>query len=298
MQGCAQTRRRSSPSISTTGPAARSTARSAQLAEYYPTRTERAIFEHYRREIAAAIGRGKQFVDLGAGDCGKAAEWLPYLAPSRYVAVDIAPQELADALTHLAAECPDIEVTGIVADFTHGLDLAAELSDDAVTFFYPGSSIGNFAPSDALALLRAMHRHGAERPGSGLLIGVDTRKDVSRMVAAYDDACGVTAAFNRNVLRHVNRVASCDFEPRRFAHVAFFNDTHSRIEMHLEARETHVVRIDGTPRRFSAGERIHTENSYKYSPPEFEALLRQAGWRHMQRWQDEHDDFAVWYATA
>ncbi|HVO90736.1 MAG TPA: L-histidine N(alpha)-methyltransferase [Casimicrobiaceae bacterium] len=269
-----------------------------ELPEYYPTRTEAAIFAHHRLDIATLIGRGKQLVDLGAGDCGKAAQWLPWLAPSRYVAVDIASGELERALARLTCDFPEIEVVGIVADFTHALDLRTDLGNEPATFFYPGSSIGNFTPDEALGLLRSIHAHVVDRPGSGLLIGVDTRKDSRRLVAAYDDALGVTAAFNRNVLNHVNRILGSDFDPRHFAHVAFFNDTHSRIEMHLEALEAQVVRIDGAPRRFECGERIHTENSYKYAPDEFAVLLRDGGFARVTRWSDPAGDFAVFHATA
>jgi len=268
-----------------------------ELPEYYPTRTEAAIFARHRLDIAALVGRGKQLVDLGAGDCGKAALWLPYLAPARYLAVDIAGDELERALAHLANDFPDIDVVGVVADFTHGLDLRNDLTAEPATFFYPGSSIGNFGPDEALALLRSIREHAVERSGSGLLIGVDTRKDVRRLVDAYDDRLGVTAAFNRNVLHHVNRVLGADFDLERFAHVALYNPIDNRIEMHLEARVAHVVHIDGVPRRFAAGERIHTENSYKYAPDDFEILLRRARFAQVKRWTDDAEDFAVFYAT-
>jgi dimethylhistidine N-methyltransferase len=267
-----------------------------ELPEYYPTRTERAIFAQNRMAIAAAIGRGKQFVDLGAGDCGKAATWLPYLAPSRYLAVDIAAEELARSLAILSVEFPEIDVVGIVTDFTHGLDLRADLTADPVTFFYPGSSIGNFTREEAGEFLSAIYAHCAQREGSGLLIGVDTRKDVARLTAAYADALGVTAAFNRNVLNHINRILHTDFAPQAFAHVAVYDDVVGRIEMHLEARMAQTVMIDGEPRHFAQGERIHTENSYKYAPREFELLLRTVGFTRVTCWQDPAGDFAVFYA--
>ena len=268
-----------------------------ELPEYYPTRTEAAIFARHRLEVAGLIGRGKQFVDLGAGDCGKAAQWLPYLSPSRYVAVDIAAGELERALARLAPDFPEIEIIGVVADFTQRFDLRDDLGPEPTTFFYPGSSIGNFAPDQALAMLAAIHGHAVERPGSGLLIGVDTRKDARRLTAAYADALGVTAAFNRNVLHHVNRIVGSDFQPAHFAHVAFYNEPLSRIEMHLEARGEQIVNVAGVPRRFASGERIHTENSYKYAPAEFEQMLRRAGFVHVMQWTDPARDFAVFYAT-
>jgi dimethylhistidine N-methyltransferase len=268
------------------------------LPEYYPTRTERAIFAAHRDDIAAAIGRGRQFVDLGAGDCGKAESWLPIVAPTRYVAVDIAAEAIGRALARMAIEFPEIEMLGIVTDFARGIDLRADLASTPTTFFYPGSSIGNFAPADARTFLQTIHAHcGAHGDVSGgLLIGVDTKKDKARLDAAYDDALGVTAAFNRNVLNHVNRVLGCDFQPTAFAHRGFYDEAAGRIEMHLEATTAQVVRIDGLPRAFAAGERIHTENSYKYTPAEFATLLGEAGFRDVRCWQDPAGDFAVFHA--
>jgi dimethylhistidine N-methyltransferase len=268
-----------------------------ELPEYYPTRTERAIFSEHRDAIAESVGRGKQFVDLGAGDCCKALAWLPYLAPSRYIAVDIAVEEIARSLAKMAPEFPEIEMLGIVADFTRGLDLTQDLDAGPATFFYPGSSIGNFTPRDALAFLRDVHRHCVGRDGSGLLIGVDMKKDKARLDAAYDDSVGVTAAFNRNVLHHVNRLLGSDFRPEAFAHRGFYNAEEGRIEMHLEARSTQFVRLPGATRTFVEGELIHTENSYKYTPAEFTVLLQEAGFRAVRCWQDAAHDFAVFHAA-
>jgi dimethylhistidine N-methyltransferase len=267
-----------------------------ELPEYYPTRTEAAIFARYREDIAAAAGNDREFVDLGAGDCAKAAQWFPFVAPWRYVGVDIAPDALVPALSRLAATYPAIDVCGVLTDFTHGLELGRDLSGDAATFFYPGSSIGNFTPIEAARFLHAIRRH-CRRDGSGVLIGVDTKKDRARLEAAYDDAAGVTAAFNRNALAHVNRVLGTRFAPDAFAHVAFYNERDSRIEMHLEARTAQTIVVDGIARTFAAGERIHTENSYKYAPDEFTAMLERAGFAHVQCWQDDAGDFAVYYGA-
>jgi L-histidine N-alpha-methyltransferase len=267
-----------------------------ELPEYYPTRTERAIFGERRDEIARAIGRGGQFVDLGAGDCAKGANWLPHVTPKRYVAVDIAAGAIDRALARLAPEHPGVEWLGVVADFTAGLDLEADLADLPTTFFYPGSSIGNFAPGEALAFLRAIRRHCVV-PGSGLLLGVDTRKEKARLDAAYDDALGVTAAFNRNVLNHVNRVLGSDFVAGAYAHRAAYDAQAGRVEMHLESVSTQRVSLDGSVRSFAAGERIHTENSYKYAPAEMAALLGDAGFNALRCWQDPRGDFAVFHAA-
>jgi dimethylhistidine N-methyltransferase len=268
-----------------------------ELQEYYPTRTERAIFSEHRDAIALAAGRGKQLVDLGAGDCAKALAWLPLLAPARYIAVDIAGVEIARSLARMAPDFPEIGMLGIVADFACGLDLGDDLDPGPVTFFYPGSSIGNFDLDEAGAFLRDIHRHCAGSEESGLLIGVDTKKDPARLNAAYDDAVGVTAAFNRNVLRHVNRILGSDFRPEAFAHRGFYNPEAGRVEMHLEATSAQTVQLPGAIRTFAAGERIHTENSYKYTPAEFTQLLQSAGFRRIRCWQDARRDFAVFYAS-
>lgn len=267
-----------------------------RLPEYYPTRTERAIFAAHRADLRRTVGTGGELVDLGAGDCGKAPLWLDLFAPSRYVAVDIARGALARALPPLAARHPHLDVLGVVADFTRGLDLSRDLGGGPVTFVYPGSSIGNFAPGDALRLLRAIRLH-CDDDTSGLVIGVDTKKDVARLEAAYDDAEGITAAFNRNVLLHVNRILGTRFDPAAFAHVAFYASEASRIEMHLEACSEQTIVVDGVARSFARGERILTEHSYKYAPPEFEALLRDAGFRRVVRFLDARGDFAVYYAA-
>jgi len=268
-----------------------------ELPEYYATRTERSIFEANRAEIANAIGAGGQFVDLGAGDGAKAEAWLPYLVPKRYVAVDIAGHALKRTLERLAPRFPDVKMTGVVTDFTSGLDLEADLTAEPVAFFYPGSSIGNFTPEDSIELLRRVQAYCARRPGSGLLIGVDTKKSRARLEAAYDDRLGVTALFNRNVLNHVNRLIGSDFDVAAFRHRAFYAEDRARIEMHLEALNDHAVTLDGAPRRFAEGERIHTENSYKYAPDEFDTLLALAGFATVRRWLDANGDFAVFWAA-
>ena len=265
--------------------------------EYYPTRTETAIFDRERQAIVAAIGAGKQLVDLGAGDCAKAEGWLRWLRPSTYVAVDIAADALERALPAVAHAHAGIDIRGILTDFTRGLDVAADIDEGPTTFFYPGSSIGNFTPAHALEFLRDIEGHCSLDGGSGLLIGVDTKKDPVRLCAAYDDAAGVTAAFNRNILRNVNRILGTRFPVDRFAHVARYDEAASRVEMHLEAIDAQPVTIDAITRLFRAGERIHTENSYKYTPAEFVAVLERAGFSSIRVWQDAAGDFAVYYAS-
>jgi dimethylhistidine N-methyltransferase len=268
-----------------------------KLPEYYPTRTEAALFREHRAEIAAAMGSGRQFVDLGSGDCCKALAWLPFVGPLRYVAVDIAESEIHRALTGLARDYPDLELIGVVTDFSRTLELEGVLDAGPATFFYPGSSIGNFAPEDAVTFLRQVHAYCAPRTGSGLLIGVDAKKSSAILDAAYDDALGVTAAFNRNALLHLNRRFGFDFALDGYVHRGFYNEARGRIEMHLEALREQVVDLAGTPRRFARGERIHTENSYKYHAEEFEALLRAAGFRSLRRWQSPDAGYFVFYCA-
>jgi dimethylhistidine N-methyltransferase len=265
-----------------------------ELPEYYITRTERAIFSANLDTIAAVAGRGRQFIDMGAGDCAKGEFLLPALQPRRFIAVDIAAPAIEPALTRLAAAHPEIEFSGVVTDFSETLDLGQELDGGNATFFYPGSSIGNFSRGQALSLLTQIRHLCATR--GGLLIGVDPPKEPARLQAAYDDALGVTAAFNRNVLNHVNALLGTDFDPVAFRHVAFYNTDERRVEMHLEATSAQRVRIAGEERVFAQGERIHTEYSYKYDPETFASLLRRAGFASVVAWQDDAGDFAVYYA--
>jgi dimethylhistidine N-methyltransferase len=268
-----------------------------RLPEYYPTRTEIALFQSRRLEIAKAIGHGRQFVDLGAGDCCKAKGWLPFLEPARYVAVDIAMHEIAAALEKLAPDFPALELVGVATDFSRALELDGILSDTPALFFYPGSSIGNFTPAEATAFLAHVHRYCLARPGSSLLIGVDGKKEKSLLDAAYDDALGVTASFNRNALRHVNARFGLGFDVSGFAHVGFYNEAQGRIEMHLESVRDQSVHLDGSERRFRPGDRIHTENSYKYTPAEFEAVLAGAGFGSVRRWDAEGVAYSVFLAS-
>jgi dimethylhistidine N-methyltransferase len=267
-----------------------------ELPEYYPTRTEAAIIARHGTEIARTIGPGATLIDLGAGNCAKAASLFPLLHPAQYVAVDISVEFLHEAIARLRQGFPFIEMTELGRDFSQRLDLPVEVRTEKRVFFYPGSSIGNFTPDQACAFLRRA-RDQCDEDG-GLLIGVDLVKDSAVLDAAYDDELGVTGAFNLNLLRHVNRLIGADFALPQWRHVAFFNATESRIEMHLEARSALTVRWQGGERRFAAGERIHTENSYKYRPPAIAGLLEQAGFASEAVWTDPQQWFALVYARA
>lgn len=262
-----------------------------ELPEYYPTRTEAAIFERHGAGIAESVGAGATLVDLGAGNCAKAARLFPLLAPSQYVPIDISADFLHAAVTQLERQFPDIAMLPLGMDFSSALDLPPAVSRVRRLFFYPGSSIGNFAPDQALAFLRRLRNADGD-----LLIGVDLVKDQAVLDAAYDDALGVTAGFNLNLLNHLNRLLGADFNLREWRHRGFFNPRQSRVEMHLEARRDVVVRWQGGERRFGEGERIHTENSYKYTPDGFAGLLRQAGYQPAHVWTDERDWFMVCHA--
>jgi dimethylhistidine N-methyltransferase len=267
-----------------------------ELPEYYPTRTEAAIVARHGADLARAIGPGATLIDLGAGNCAKAATLFPLLHPAQYVAVDISADFVRDALGRLQQRFPHIEMTALGLDFSERLELPDVVSHGQRLFFYPGSSIGNFTPEEALAFLRRL-RSQCDSDG-GLLIGIDLVKDSAILDAAYDDELGVTAAFNLNVLRHVNRLLGADFQVRQWRHRGFFNAAESRIEMHLEAREAVLVRWPGGERRFGAGERIHTENSYKYRQPAAIGLLEQAGFGSAKVWTDPDNWFALIYARA
>ncbi|MFT3822075.1 MAG: L-histidine N(alpha)-methyltransferase [Rubrivivax sp.] len=270
-----------------------------ELPEYYPTRTEAALMQRQAGPIAAAVRTalpaGFALVDLGAGDGAKAERLFAALQPAHYVALDIAEDQLRRALAALQQRHPTLPVSGVVCDFSQRLRLPAGLHEGPSLVFYPGSSIGNFAPEQALRLLRQARELAA---GGALLIGADLVKPRAVLEAAYDDAPGVTAAFNLNLLRHLNALLGSDFDVRDWQHLAVFDEARSRIEMHLQARRELTVRWPGHQRRFAAGERLHTENSYKWTPAAFQALLQAAGWREVRAWQDERGWFGVFFARA
>lgn len=265
------------------------------LPEYYPTRTEQALLHRHADAIARSVGSGAVLVDLGAGNCEKARALFPALKPRQYVAVDISTEFLEDALCGLQEAFPDIHMLAVDADLSVDLVLPAPVHAEPRVFFYPGSSIGNFDAEDAVALLSRIRRLCTD--SGGLLIGVDLIKEQAILEAAYDDELGITAAFNRNVLNRLNRLIGSDFSPRDWKHRAIYNHAQFRIEMHLEAASDNVVSWPGGGRRFSAGERIHTENSYKYQLDDFKAMLNQAGFSEIRAWTDDQQWFAVCYAS-
>jgi len=270
-----------------------------ELPEYYPTRTEAAILAQHGDAIAAAVhdavGRGATLIDLGAGSCAKAAGLFAAFGTGRYVAVDISAGHLQGALQRLQQCHPAVEMVGVGLDFSARLALPPDLVTGPALVFYPGSSIGNFGPAAALRLLRQAHAVAA---GGALLIGVDRVKPAAVLEAAYDDALGVTAAFNLNLLRHLNRLIGSDFDVRQWQHLARYDRAASRIEMHLRARQSLRVRWPGAERAFAAGEGIHTEDSYKWEPADFESLLHDAGFGRVRHWSDAQGWFSVMLART
>lgn len=279
-----------------------------ELPEYYPTRTEAAVFAQHGADMAHHVPEGAVLVDLGAGSCAKASRLFPVLQPTAYVPVDISVEYLRDTLAALQQRHPDLPMLGLGMDFSTrfmlGPDATTWLSERALAqqprvVFYPGSSIGNFLPDEALALLCQAHAVcEAGGDGGGLLIGVDRVKPRAVLEPAYDDALGVTAAFNRNLLRHVNRLIGADFAPAAWQHVGLYNADESRIEMHLQAIGPQTVRWSDGARTFHDGERLHTENSYKWQPEDFASLLREAGFGQPRHWTDANSWFSVFWAPA
>lgn len=267
-----------------------------ELPEYYPTRTERAILQRQAGAIAGCAGTGRVVVDLGAGDCRKAELLLPALAPRGYVAVDVSVAFLRESLQRLQRAHPDVAMTGLATDFSRGLSLPAQMPPGPRLLFYPGSSIGNFAPAQALTFLRSLRRAAGD--DGALLIGIDLVKDSATLTAAYDDALGVTAAFNRNVLNGVNRVIGSDFRIADWQHLARYDERAARIEMWLVARGDVTVRWRGGQRRFAAGERLLTEYSHKYRIDDFVATLTSAGFGPARVFTDGQARFAVICAPA
>ena len=263
------------------------------LPEYYLTRTELAILADVAPRLARQLPRHSVLIEYGANDEMKAN----YLLRERdvfdcYVPIDMAASSLSQMQTRLAAAYPHLQVYPVVADFTAPISLPADVGQHARVGFFPGSTIGNLDPRDVTRFLQSARVTLGN--AAQFLIGVDLRKDPSRLIPAYNDAAGVTAAFNLNLLARLNREAAADFDIAAFAHRAIWNDTDSRIEMHLVSRREQTVRVDGRPVHFASGEFIHTENSYKYAPAHFTALAAAAGWACAETCTDPDRLFALY----
>jgi L-histidine Nalpha-methyltransferase len=262
------------------------------LPEYYPTRTELSILEHRAGEMSGYVPLSAALVEFGAGSSRKARlliEAAPQLAA--YVPVDISAEFLAQEAAGVRRDIPWIAVLPVAADFTRDFDLPAQIRNRPRVGFFPGSTIGNFEPEDATEFLRQAGR--ILGGGATMIVGVDLIKDEAVLNAAYDDAAGVTAKFNLNVLTRMNRELGGNFDLASFRHRAFYNAANHRIEMHLESLQAQSVTVAGRAFEFRKGETIHTENSYKYTVQSFRALAEAAGWRPVKTWTDERGYFSV-----
>lgn len=264
------------------------------LDEYYPTRTEGAIMAQYSAQIAKAIGKCDVLLDLGAGNCQKGGALFESLKPVEYRALDISKEFLEKAIAGLQDKFPHILMNAQEFDLQNPLEFP-DLSGRKKTFFYPGSSIGNFDPEAANHLFRNL----AEicNGSGGLLIGVDLIKPLDILNSAYNDSLGITAAFNKNVLLNVNRILSSNFQLEFWDHYAIFNEELGCIQMYLRAIADQKVNWPGGGRLFKSGELIHTENSYKYTREHFESMLISAGFKYIQSWTDSRQHFLIAYAS-
>jgi dimethylhistidine N-methyltransferase len=261
------------------------------LPEYYPTRTELGILGRRATEIARFIPPGAALIEFGSGSTVKARIVLRAAAVAAYVPVDISAGFLNSEAARLKRDLPHLRILPVAADFTKPFELPAAIRSHPRVGFFPGSTIGNFEPPQAAEFLR----HAARLLGAGahLIVGIDLIKDERVLHAAYNDAAGVTAAFNLNLLRRINREFGADFALERFRHKAFFNRAQQRIEMHLESRVAQNVLLCDRLIAFAPGETIHTESSYKYTVESFQALAAQAGWSPAAVWTDSKEYFSL-----
>lgn len=266
------------------------------LPEYYPTRTETALLETLCPELPAIVGEGRAVVEFGSGSSTKTPLLLHAIEPSAYVPMDISGDFLRQSSRLLSARFPDLLVLPFEADFTRALTLPRTIAPAPKLGFFPGSTIGNLTPHGAVDLLRAMRASLGE--GAMLLIGMDRIKPEDVLIPAYDDAQGVTAAFNLNLLERINRELDGDVPVAAFRHRAIWNDERARIEMHLEAVEDVAFTVDGRAFEIAGGETIHTENSHKYGARDARILLRGGGWTPIREWTDPQGRFAVILAEA
>jgi len=261
---------------------------------YYPTRTENAILDRRAVEIAGEIGTDAAIIEFGAGQIEKIRRLLPTLRPTVYAGLDISRDQLVQASSRLALDYPWLAVIAVIGDYSS--ELESQLSLPAYArrvVFFPGSTIGNFEPDQALAFLRRVRAVVGD--SGGMLIGVDLQKPAHVLDLAYNDPEGYTAAFNLNLLARLNRELGADFDLAAFEHQAFYNVAGNRIEMHLRSLRSQRVRIGSSVFAFAADETIHTENSYKYTPQGFGQMARAAGFPGVRMWTDPDHLFGVFF---
>ena len=259
------------------------------------TRTEIAILEAYAPTIAERIGPHCRLIELGSGASRKVRLLLNALeAPLAYVPVDISREYLRDAAAKIAADFPDLEVIAVCADYTRPFELPRLPGPSGKRVgFFPGSTIGNFEPEAVVAFLT--HCGRLLGPGAEMLIGADVKKDKAVLDAAYNDAQGLNAAFNLNLLHRISKELDSDIAVDDFEHVAFYNPDQGRVELYIRSRKAQTAIIAGRRFSFTEGEMIHTENSYKYAIPEFRALAARAGFAALETWTDPEGRFSVHY---
>jgi dimethylhistidine N-methyltransferase len=267
-----------------------------ELPEYYPTRTEMEILESCAGEMARLAGPDATLIELGSGASRKIRLLLEAMRPRRYLGIDISREFLRQSVERLACDYSWLEVHASCADFMRDFELPDVAHTGRKLAFFPGSTIGNFEPHEALAFLQRVRR--LIQPDGALLIGVDLKKDPAILNAAYNDSAGLTAQFNLNLLQRLHTELGAEVDPRGFRHRAFYNAGRGRIEMHLVSRRAQDIRLGGQRFHFAPGDGIHTENSYKYSVDEFHALARGAGLRPRQVWLDDERLFSVHYLSA
>jgi dimethylhistidine N-methyltransferase len=265
------------------------------LPEYYPTRTERSILERHAQDIAQRAGGGRVVIEFGSGSSTKTPLLLSAIEPQAYVPIDVSGEFLHESVQTLARSFPALPIHPVVGDFTRPMPLP-RLGRAPRLGFFPGSTIGNFVAPEAVDLLRTMAATLGE--GAQLLIGVDRIKDPQVLLPAYDDADGVTAQFNLNLLERINRELDGTIPIDAFRHRAVWNDDEARIEMHLLATREVAFEVAGRVFRMGAGETIHTENSIKYDPRGARLLLRAGGWTPVAEWTDAQQHFAVLLAEV
>jgi len=263
-----------------------------ELPEYYQTRTELALLERHVDEIATLMGKQGYLMELGSGSSTKIRLLLEALEPEVYVPMDISREHLIASANRLADDYPWLDIHAACVDYSQHWDVP-DFGPGRYNAFFPGSSIGNFVPEKARVLLEQVNKLVGK--GGGLLIGVDLKKDIDILEAAYNDTKGVTAAFNLNMLRHINQQLDADFDLDKFEHEALYNEAESRIEMHLKCTQDHRVSVDDAVYEFEQGETIHTENSYKYSIEGFQQLAGKAGFSPVRHWCDEAELFSIHY---
>ena len=263
--------------------------------EYYPTRTEKALLEKHLDDISQYITSECILVEPGCGSCEKVMPLLAHTPPHTYVPMDISGDYLQDIAQHLAMNFPTVNIRPACIDYTSPLKLPFAIKDQRCIAFFPGSSIGNFEPNDAITFLRNIATLVGKR--GGLLIGVDLKKNEMTLNNAYNDSSGVTAAFNMNLLTRINNELNGQVNIDNFRHHAYYHRDKGRIEMHLVSTTDQVVTIDGNHFKFKEGESIHTENSYKYTVEEFQALAKLAGFLPNEFWIDDQELFSIHYLT-